>query len=681
MDLDLSGYYLLVANSRASVVAQAIEEGADRALTPNEREARLEWRRVDTTRREAVTGVTDLPAKSYRLTRWLFLRLVAVVSCIAFISYGLQIEGLIGSEGLLPVGDYLESADAYLAAQRAAGETGGRWLLPTLCWLAHSDVALEVMVWGGAGLSVLLMLGFAQGPLLLSLWVLYLSLMVVGQTFLSFQWDSLLLETLLFSLFVAPWSLRPRRPEREPEPWPLGVFMLRLLLFKLLFLSGVVKLLSMDDVWWQLGALDVHYFTQPLPAWTSWYAHQLPGWCQQLSVLVMFVIELAVPCLIFLPRRPRLAAVVPLVGFQILIAATGNYGFFNLLTIVLCIPLLDDRALLRLSGAVRWLANRGEAERSRSRALRRQPGSSTLRHLRTVLATSLIAISALTLVREMIRTYPRGAQSGSVGRALGLADGLLLSWAQPWILDRTDRFRSISGYGLFRAMTVERPEIVVEGSADGIRWVEIDFRWKPGDPRRRPTFTGPHMPRLDWQMWFAALDPPRATPWLTSLAQALLEGNEAVLDLLDRDTLPREALRYVRFQLYDYRFTTPEEKRRSGNWWARSPRGQLLARPLTREDFALARLTPHHAEADRQVAAVLPLRFDLEPGVVDAALVHLDQREARFAPGLDVVTHQVDVGIDRHWVSVGMVEVGRHAGRHDEERVVADEHEPARGSK
>ncbi len=286
------------------------------------------------------------------LTRWLYLRLLALVCAIAFASYGVQIDGLIGSEGLLPVEQHLESIDRYLEQQEAGGEASGRWQFPTLCWIAHGDPALQVLVWGGAALSLLLAAGFAQGPLLLVLWGLYLSLVVAGQTFLSFQWDILLLEALFLSSFVAPWpkglrGQKPQSPWAESPPATSGIFLLRCLLFKLMFLSGAVKLLSMDDAWWQLSALDVHYFTQPLPAWTSWYAHQLPEWFQHLSVLTMFGIELIVPFFLFLPRRFRLGAFVPLVGLQMLIAATGNYGFFNLLTTVLCIPLLDDRALLR----------------------------------------------------------------------------------------------------------------------------------------------------------------------------------------------------------------------------------------------------------------------------------------------------------------------------------------------
>lgn len=519
------------------------------------------------------------------LTRWLFLRLVAAVACVAFVSYAVQIQGLVGSQGLLPAGEYIERVEAHFAAQ-PPGAGGGRWQLPTLCWLGHSDAVLQVMAWGGAALSLLLLCGFAQGYLLFALWLLYLSLVVVGQTFLGFQWDSLLLETLLLALFVAPWSLRPRPPSREPPPWRGGVLLLRLLLFKLMFLSGVVKLLSLDDAWWRLSALEVHYYTQPLPTWTSWYAHQLPPWFQQLSVLVMLVIEILVPCLIFAPRRLRLAAVPPLVGFQILIAATGNYGFFNLLTLALCVPLLDDRALAGMPGVARWLPAAGAAGGRQRRASGYRAAVRVLAPLRTALAVLLVAVSLLTLVREMARTHPPGERSSPIGRALHRSERALLSWAQPALLRYTDPFRSVNGYGLFRAMTVRRPEIVVEVLVAGDRWIEVPFRWKPGDPARRPRFTGPHMPRLDWQMWFAALDPRRATPWLTRLAAGLLAGDAAVLELLDRSELPNDHVGAVRFQLYDYRFTSPEERRSSGDWWTRSRRSELFARPLTREDVA-----------------------------------------------------------------------------------------------
>ena len=515
----------------------------------------------------------------YRLTCWIFLRGLALVALVAFVSYGVQLDGLIGSRGLLPAADYLERVDEVLEARREAGESGSRWLLPTLCWLASSDAALRAMVWGGAALALLAALGVAQGWLLLALWVLYLSLVLVGQAFLSFQWDSLLLETLLVSLLLAPWSLRPRPLGRQDEPSRLAVFALRFLLFKLMFLSGAVKLLSMDDAWWQLGALDAHYFTQPLPTWTSWYAHQLPAWLQRLSVAVMFAIELVAPFFVFCGRRLRTLAFLALVGLQLLIAMTGNYGFFNLLTVVLCLSVLDDRLLARPSGG------RGASATARPAPFELPPVARVRRHLRAFAAVALVVVSFLTLVREMVQTTPRAAAPGWLAAPLAAADRLLLGWGQPLILDRTDPFRSISGYGLFRAMTMERPEIVVEVSADGERWSEVAFRSKPGDPARRPRFTGPHMPRLDWQMWFAALNPPRAQGWLFSLARALLERNPTVLELIDESRLPSEPIRLVRFQLYDYRFTSPDVRQRSGAWWTRTLRGPLLPRPLTVVDL------------------------------------------------------------------------------------------------
>jgi hypothetical protein len=522
------------------------------------------------------------------VTRWLFLRLLALVALFAFVSYAVQIRGLVGSHGLLPATEYMERANSLFEALPESG----RWVLPTLCWAGCSDVALLTMAWLGAALAALLLLGFAQKALLATLWALYLSLVVVGQTFLSFQWDSLLLEALLLSLFVAPWSMRPRAPWREPPPDGLGLFLLRLLLFKLMFLSGVVKLLSLDAAWWELGALDVHYYTQPLPTWTSWYAHLLPAWFQRLSVAAMFAVELLVPFLVFAPRRLRIAAFVPLVGFQLLIAATGNYGFFNLLTIVLCVPLLDDRFL----ALIPWLGKRLAGNPSGGSASPPSPMSASKRvrlthraraAVRTAAVLVLAGLSLLTIVREMVRTYPDRSAPSFTGRALGLADRAVLGWGQQALLRYTDPFRSINGYGLFRAMTVQRGEIVVEVSADGERWTEVPFRWKPGDPGRRPRFTGPHMPRLDWQMWFAALDPERATQWLVSLARALLQGEATVLDLLDRRALPDEPVRQVRFRYYDYRFATPAERRSSSAWWVRSLQGELFARPIALEDFAV----------------------------------------------------------------------------------------------
>lgn len=501
--------------------------------------------------------MSEATPAAYAWTRWLFLRLLAVVFLIAFVSYWVQLNGLIGSKGILPAAELMRSVHEL--------GPGGFLRAPTLCWFGSSDLFLHGLAAAGTVGSLLLLMGVAQGPMLVVLWALYLSLVVVGQTFFNFQWDILLLETALTSWFIAPWTLKFRHPASEPRVPREGLWLLRALLFKLMFLSGIVKLICLDPTWWSLTALDYHYFSQPLPVWTSWYAHHLPHGFQKLSVAIMFAIELGAPFLLFFPRRVRIAGAFVLVGFQGLIAGTGNYGFFNLLTVVLCVSWFDDAFLLRFVPA-RW----------RVAAAQTPPKDPPLaKRIAYGCAVFVVAYaSSLTFVEEMVRTRPPDRIGGVAGALLdagavyaGLGDGLLTLIGP---------FRSVSGYGLFRAMTTSRPELVIETSDDGTTWHEVVFPYKPGDVKRRPRFVAPHQPRLDWQMWFAALSPRHAGPWLERLLLRILEGSPAVVRLLDDPSLLEKPPRYVRVLMYDYRFTTPEESKAApGAWWTRERRGEL----------------------------------------------------------------------------------------------------------
>jgi hypothetical protein len=483
----------------------------------------------------------------YFLVRWLFLRFLGLVYLAALLSLWVQIDGLIGSQGILPVADFL-------AAVRKATGGDGYHFAPTLCWLDSGDQFLSGLCAGGVGLSVLLIVGLAPVPVLGLLWVFYLSLTVAGQDFLGYQWDALLLETGFLAIFFAPLQLWPRLGRQSP-PSRLVVWLFRWLLFRLVFCSGVVKLLSGDPSWRSLTALHYHYETQPLPIWTSWYMHQLPGWFQQLSVLVTLVAELLVPLLIFGPRRCRQAACAGIVGLQLLIAATGNYGFFNLLTMVLCVLLLDDdffpaRIRKRFAPPI-------------------EPGASSK-------------------PREWWHVFnmPHRWSSWLV---LPVAVGIFLVSFMPFVwscglaihgptwLVRAHRaiasFRSVNSYGLFAVMTTRRPEIIIEGSDDGKTWKEYTFRWKPGDPRRRPSFAGLHMPRLDWQMWFAALGRCEENSWFVRFLVRLLRGSPEVLALLDRNPFPDQPPHYIRAVLYQYHFTDSTVRSRIGTWWRREPIG------------------------------------------------------------------------------------------------------------
>ncbi|MDH3403278.1 MAG: lipase maturation factor family protein [Acidobacteriota bacterium] len=477
------------------------------------------------------------------LTRWLFLRTLGVVYCIAFASLGVQVLELVGSRGILPAAEFLAAVKASLGAEAYLA-------LPTLGWLSASDGFLLFLCWGGAALSVLVVLRVAPAAVLAVLWVFYLSLYGLGQTFLAFQWDLLLLEAGLLGVFLAPWQLRPRLVA-EPEPPLVAVWLVRWLVFRLMFLSGVVKLLDESPAaptWKMLTALTYHYETQCLPTAIAWYAHQLPPWFQKASVLGVFAIEIAVPFLIFTSRRLRLAAFFPLVFLQLLIAWTGNYNFFNLLSIALCLMLLDD-------GCVRPLAPAAAARDARLPAPR-PPAARLHRSLTAAFAAVVLVVGGLWLAAAFLgfRALPESGKA---------------------VLRYSSRFSSINTYGLFRSMTTSRPEIVVEGSDDGRTWREYGFRWKPGDVARRPGRVAPHQPRLDWQMWFAALgsyQSPRDR-WFASFLHRLLEGEPEVLALLAPSPFPERPPRLIRAVLYDYRFTTPAERRESGAWWTRTRLG------------------------------------------------------------------------------------------------------------
>jgi len=480
---------------------------------------------------------------TYLLSRWLFLRLLGAVYLVAFVSLAVQVSGLFGEHGILPAGSFLQRAHALYggAAYR---------LFPTLCWLGAGDGMLRLLAWGGAALAVLLIADVAPAPILLLLWICYLSLSVAGQTFLWFQWDGLLLETGLLAVLYAAARLFPSLVrDRAPSPWMR--WLLWWLLFRLMFLSGVTKLLSGDAAWRDLTALDYHFWTQPLPTWPAWYAHWTPAWMHRAMTLVILGIELLVPWLIFAPerwRRVRHLGCALLVVGQVAIALTGNYGFFNLLAIVLCVPLLDDGILKRVL-PLRLAATQPEP-RWQQYAIRG-------------VAPVLALLSLLAFAREIVQTLPR---------TRGGLDNPLLRAVEP--------LRSVNGYGLFRVMTTERAEIVIEGSRDGAQWKEYGFRWKPGDVRRRPAFVAPHMPRLDWQMWFAALNPEGARDWLQSLMGHVLRGTPAVLALLGDDPFPDQPPRYVRLAYFRYRFSTPSERAASGAWWQRERVGELT-RPLS----------------------------------------------------------------------------------------------------
>jgi lipase maturation factor 1 len=452
---------------------------------------------------------------------WLFPRFLGGVYFIAFFSLLIQVQGLFGSNGVLPVSEYLAEIRSYVKKSPLLS-------IPTLFWWNSSDRALTGACILGLFLSILLIAGGPPVPLLLILWILYLSFVAVGQEFLSYQWDTLLLEVGFMTIFL---------PLATPAP-EFVVLTYRFFLFRFMISAGAVKILSNDPTWRNLTALCYHYWTQPIPNRVAWYAHQLPARVQKFSTLATLVIELAFPVLALGPQPARLVCLAMLIFLQLLIFSTGNYGFFNIISIVLALPLLDDRLL----GRYFILPTASPYEPA------------------AIVVTAIFAIFLL----------------------LNMAQLSMFFYRPRWLnrlLSRLSPFMISNHYGLFAVMTTERYELVLEGSNDGNEWAEYEFRWKPGDVRRPPRQVAPHMPRLDWQMWFAALDPRTLEPWLRSMMVRLLEGSRAVSSLLERNPFPDTPPIYIRVVVYRYHFTSRQAKRADGSWWERSEVGRF--RPMT----------------------------------------------------------------------------------------------------
>ena len=424
---------------------------------------------------------------------------MGAIYAVAFLSFGVQASGLIGTHGILPAASFFRAAHETLGA-------GGYWDLPSVLWLAPSDLMIAAVWIAGLLSGLLAVSGRLQRPALAGCWVLWLSICSVGQAFLSFQWDMLLLEAGFLAMFAGQSLLQ--------------VWLFRLLLFRLMFSSGVVKLTSGDPVWRNLTAMSYHYETQPLPTPLAWWMDQLPGALQRATTAAVFVIELAVPFLFFAPRRLRVIGAWMTIGLQILILLTGNYAYFNWLTIALCLWLFIEPKRGITAGSV-------------------------------ILAVPIVLLSVVSIAELFGFPFPEPI-------------GELESLVAP--------LRIVNSYGLFAVMTTTRPEIQVEGSNDGEHWLAYEFRYKPGDLRRAPPIVAPHQPRLDWQMWFAAFGSPQQNRWFLRFIARLLHGEPAVVGLMGYNPFPASPPRYIRARLFQYHFTRFGQP----GWWRRDEAGMYL---------------------------------------------------------------------------------------------------------
>jgi hypothetical protein len=453
--------------------------------------------------------------------RW-YCRGLGLVFAIAFWSWGAQALGLVGERGMLPIAAWIADAAPW-----------------TSFALSSSDGAISAWAWVGALAGLSAAAGLVQAPALaLCVW-LYASVIVAGQEFMTFQWDLLLIECGVIGVVVCPWSWRDKAGWLGPQP-VASVWILRWLLWRLMFQSGFVKLASGDPTWRDLSALEHHFRTQPLPNPLSWYADAMPSALLKLGTAATLTIELVLAFAVFLPGRWRRLAFWPCVALQLAILATGNYGFFNILTLLLCLSLVTDDDWRRWLKSA-WLA------RVAIFPANKPPYALRRRAVTVFLAFVMLLGGFQTL--QMIAP-------GAVPSAL---TGLIAKVRPAMIVNR---------YGLFAVMTTTRREIEIEASLDGKDWRPYVFKYKPGPLERTPPLLVGHMPRLDWQMWFAALGRPNDQRWLRGLLAGLLTGSPEILALMQDAPYPSPP-RYVRAQFYRYEFTGFDDLRQRGLIWRR----------------------------------------------------------------------------------------------------------------
>ncbi len=516
----------------------------------------------------AVRWLFDAQAgsRSRFVPRWIFLRALGLIYLSAFFPLLFQIEGLNGPLGLLPAQRYLLAVRSQLGILRY-------WFVPSLYWLSSESHAVLAVIWIGLFASIALFLNLWPRLSLLICLICFMSFVTAAQDFSSYQSDGMLLEAGFIALFFAPRGLRPGWGIDGPTS-RLSLFLLQWEWFRIYFESGLVKLLSGDPEWRHFTAMDEYYQNGPLPTWVGWYVQHLPHWFQAATVVATLAMELAIVWMLFLPRRLRFVCFCIVTPWELVVILTANYTFLNYLVLILGFLLLDDRS-------VRWLvppryrrrlpklpsSPADEPSPSAEEAETRQPaprGFAPALHVAGVCASGfLLAWIGYATTAEMVR----------------------LIWSEAPLptapIAALEPLRIANQYGLFAVMTRGRYEIEFQGSSDGENWTPYPFRFKPQALNQPPGIYAPYQPRFEWNLWFASLGDWQQYNFVPLAEERLLENDPAVISLFRSNPFAHAPPRFVRAMLWQYWFTSMDEKRRTGNWWKRELVG-LYAPVLTK---------------------------------------------------------------------------------------------------
>jgi lipase maturation factor 1 len=504
--------------------------------------------------------------QSQLIPRWLFLRALGLIYFSAFFSLVFQIRGLIGPHGILPASTYLESVT------QALGHWERFWYAPTLLWWSSSPAMLSILCWTGMVASLLVLLNLWPRMTLAVCFICFLSFVSAAQDFSGYQSDGMLLEAGFIALFFAPPGLRPGMARAHPAS-RASLFLLQWEWFRIYFESGAVKLLSGDLQWRTFTAMDEYYQNGPLPTWVGWYVGHLPHAFHAATVYATLALELGIVWTLFLPRRWRILCFCIVTPWEIAVILTANYTFLNYLVLALGVLLLDDKSVLRLRkwGERLYLLKPGqrasdlplETQNDSTHKSSRDTVRRYLQPLKLAMSTVMLAWIFYATTAELISMFG-GSFSLPISPVIAL-----------------DPFRIANRYGLFAVMTRGRYEIEFQGSEDGQSWISYPFRFKPQQLNQPPGIYAPYQPRFDWNLWFASLGAWRDYPIVPNTEVQLLSNEKDVLQLFASNPFYGRPPRQVRAQLWQYWFTSMEEKRKTGMWWRRKLLG-LYAPTLER---------------------------------------------------------------------------------------------------
>ena len=488
------------------------------------------------------------PPRPYAVTRWLILRLLGVVYVFAFLGLCWQGLPLFGEHGLTPAWREVDQL-------RAAGQTF--WDVPSLFMFSASDAALQGWAIVGLVLSLALVAGYANLPSLALLWLIYGSYERSGGLWFSFGWEIQILETtVIAACLVHPWDPRPLR---APAPPVTAIVVMRWLAFHVMLGAGLIKLRG-DACWTALTCLDAHFETQPIPNPLSAWFHGLPHGALAAGVVINHLVEVVLPWFAFGPRRLRLIAASGMAAFQIVLIISGNLAFLNWLTLVPILALFDDDLLYAClpDGVVRWLRARVAGARPARRGHRIFVGC----------MAALIALKSLDVIANL------ASRDQAMNRSY-------------------DRLALVNSYGAFGSVDMVRHELVIEGTRDPdpatARWSAYELPCKPGDLERRPCILGPYHRRLDWLIWFAAMQDQPRDPWLIHLVWKLLDGDRSIRTLLATDPFDGAPPRFVRIRRFVYHL----QPYAMPHWWSRDHE-ELWLPPVALDTPGLAETLAHY---------------------------------------------------------------------------------------